>query len=1268
MRGLLFAGLLPVVFPGMLWATAPKAAIVSPYSDATWLQGLPYSLSASADQEGVTFKWTFSNGDTYQGATIEVTAPGPGSLQVTMVATNAIGESAAPDNRLIYVTDIDGILNQPAVTRVLPQWGEVNPNMTFSVTAQASDPNDDGPFTYRWFWLENDRPMRREGETITISLPAGAFDGYSYSIYCTAFNHSGTPSYPIPASVAVVAGNLGPRSHIVEPAGRFVSILAGSELQFRAEGVDPENNLPLSYRWVGLGDGFLFGQSVSWRFDEPGLYAVVVIALDSLGNEEPLDVNNAVQVRVFAPDEIPIPEAYILQPRGSTRIFRGDSLILTGLAPVETTASKWLVSDVLTGEVVAEAEGAAAQRLTIDRAGLFELRFRTENLGVQSLPNRGNGRWIAVHERDSNQPPQLSHVGSYRKLVRNGSSVNLEVAVSDPDGDEVSLVWAQEGKIVAKGGSSRSFTFNLPPESFNGGYYPAAVETLAVDGRGKAMAVPLIHSVLVYQDLVPPTLGINHLPSGSTVYVAIGEDYPLEPVVDNPDNRELAYYWAGYLSDEIFPFFESMEAHPGSIRHDQPGVASLIFTALTQDRTASVTDGSALFIHFYDPAQRPKTRITQPSSDQLVVDVGLPVTLAGQAIEPNFLPAGFTLGQYVVPVTNRLTWRIVSDNGFDQSISRNEPLTLTLDEPGLYQVTLQAENNLGLAAEDVDSLSVTVRQPPGDQAYEPNDTRAQATRVEAGSYGGVSVGPDDPEDWYLFTQVKEGAAIELDIDLREAAAAVTVQVFQGERLVQDNLLQPGSRHPFTFAGGAGGDYYLRLVAETVGKRIGGASYSFSLGELTPRLTFNYIKSDEVEETLLTLVNPFGEAAAVNLVAHDQAGLVLGEFSLTLPARGHWEEPVSGLFSGVDPLSIAWVHTLADSNIVGLATTLARDELTCMAETATIGSLDQLVVPHIAQDTGFWFTRAAIANTSGEQVETGFRALAGDFDVPGLKAENESSLIDFEAFFQGSLPVGSEWGTFVEREARPGLSGLELFGTKSGAPRMAALNLSSAKFINPNYTYEGRDIYFPHIAKDRRSFWTGIAFVNTDAAPIDVRLIAYSDEGQVLAEEVIPMAAFDKRVGLAQSFFTGLPESAEISWIQCQTTGPVSGYALFGDNGTEDRRLAGMPAVRAGSREVYFQKILHEPGRYWTGLAAVNLSPTQNANLHYIAYDDAGQVVATADRAIGPYRKDVIVVEALFGGVLPAGTRWIRLTSDQPLAAFELFGDIANNFMAGALAQ
>ncbi len=332
-------------------------------------------------------------------------------------------------------------------------------------------------------------------------------------------------------------------------------------------------------------------------------------------------------------------------------------------------------------------------------------------------------------------------------------------------------------------------------------------------------------------------------------------------------------------------------------------------------------------------------------------------------------------------------------------------------------------------------------------------------------------------------------------------------------------------------------------------------------------------------------------------------------------------------------------------------------------------LEQLVVPHIAQQTEQWYTRAAVTNLGNKTVDTVFTAESGDYSIPQLEPANGSAIIDFQAFFGGALPAGAEWGTFQEAGAQPSLSGIELFGTRQGSPRHAALRLSSENFKNPNFTYQNRDIYFPHVAQDIGTFWTGIAFVNTSGNTEPVRLVAYDSSGQELASEELVLEPNEKKVGQARGFFSGLTPEAPVSWIKLETSGAIAGYELFGDNTGDDKRLAGFPAIRGGSREIFFLKILFQEDRYWTGIAAVNLSGSETANLTYEAYGADGSLLRTvSERSIGPLRKEVLPVQTIFGGTLPEGLAWIKLSSTQPLAAFQLFGDNEGKFMAGTTAQ
>ena len=308
-----------------------------------------------------------------------------------------------------------------------------------------------------------------------------------------------------------------------------------------------------------------------------------------------------------------------------------------------------------------------------------------------------------------------------------------------------------------------------------------------------------------------------------------------------------------------------------------------------------------------------------------------------------------------------------------------------------------------------------------------------------------------------------------------------------------------------------------------------------------------------------------------------------------------------------------------------------------------------------------------ANPTGNAVDAFFSARAGDYALAGLSSAKQATTIDFQTFFGGALPSGSEWGRFLEADAQASLAGVELFGTRTGSPRLAALRLSSRKFTNPNFTYINRNLVFPHVARDQKTFWTGIAFVNTAANRETVRLVAFNDAGEELNAVTIEMEPFEKKVGLARSFFPNLDSSAPVSWIELETTGEIAGYELFGDNTGDDRRLAGLPAIEGGSREAFFLDI--PTGDFWTGIAVVNLSPDNTATLTYEAYaEDGALLTKVTGRTIGPRRKEVLLVQTLFDGQPPEGLAWVKLIAGEPVAAFQLFGDQEGNHMAGTTAQ
>jgi hypothetical protein len=124
--------------------------------------------------------------------------------------------------------------------------------------------------------------------------------------------------------------------------------------------------------------------------------------------------------------------------------------------------------------------------------------------------------------------------------------------------------------------------------------------------------------------------------------------------------------------------------------------------------------------------------------------------------------------------------------------------------------------------------------------------------------------------------------------------------------------------------------------------------------------------------------------------------------------------------------------------------------------------------------------------------------------------------------------------------------------------------------------------------------------------------------------------------------------------------------LFGSNDGTERRLAGFPAARGATSELHFLNVYADTASFWTGLAIVNLSD-QMATLSYTGFSASGTALTTCQRAVGAREKDVILMKNLFTDV-PPDISWIRVKSDQPIAGFQLFGDLSGNFMAGTLAQ
>ncbi len=1256
-----------------LWAASPSVVFQFPNTDYPWALGIPIPFSVAGPEEELTYTWTLSNGETLSGPSPSYTPTEHGPLQVTLTATNSAGETSQPDTRFIYVYATERFINAPVIEGINLSANAVIDGQTIFAEASFSDPDSEPPYQFRWFWTENGVTKRSDQEVLELTPNLNSATTETINLSLVILDESDNPSIAPSFSafqVLPAGSNLPPQATILEPASSIIKVVQGNEVTFRAEAQDPENDLPITLTWL-LPDGSMSTDNPTvYQFDTLGFFAVRLVATDSRGNQDP--ARNVISIEVVAEDDNDaLTSGTIFQPLQATRLATGESIILSGVpSGVDPNrAGRWRISNAVSGQVIGELEGNRPGRFRFDQAGFYEVFYYFDEFGRESPKNNGNIRWVSVHDRDTNRAPRLTHAGDFLVLAKNGEPVALEVEVEDESPNDLTFYWIVDSILQPNSNNTRfDATFNLAATDFDRGISVRKVEVIGIDASGKPADQPTVFSIYVYPDRTPPLLNVNQLGTGNTVYVPVGGSYDLIPQIENPAEWPLSYSWRAYYTDALTDsIMESSQEVPPAPTFNRPGLAIIEFNAESTDGQQRAAYGFIVWVQVYDPSAPPVTTITKPLSDQLTIEAGHALTFEGFVTDPNFLS-----GNRVTSfnrIRNQMRWIVTRDGQPHGEYSQNEPRVLTFAEEGRYQVSLQTTNSIGLSAAQPDQIQIDVVAERGDDGFEPNNTRDQAADIDLGHYGAVSLGPEDSEDWYRFNLPTERASLELEFDLRTSPDPLKVEVYQGETLVHQDSLSAGQKHPFSFHGGQAGDYllYLALDQTTAAKRM--LSFGLTITVSQPRLTFPYPKTDEVDQTTLSLVNAAGGAAQVTLIARSHAGQTLSEQVYEIAARGVLENTVDSLFPDTQTLDIGWVQVLSDQKIEGLASTVARDNETAVAEAGIVGTLERLVLPHIAQDTGQWFTQAAVVNSSGETLDTLFRAKAGDFSVGGIAGTHQSRLLDFETFFGGSLPsTGSEWGRFEESTQNPGLSGIELFGTKTGSPRICALNLSSDRAKNPNFVFQGKDIYFPHVAEDTQTFWTGIAFVNDGDTATQVLLTAYNRAGDILSQQAMTMEPKGKQVGLAPTFFPDLAAGTKISWIRLQTEGIVHGYALFGDNDGDNTQLAGFPAATGGARELCFPKVAFVPGETYTGLAVVNLSEQNSAALTYEAYAADGTLLGQVARNVGPRQKDVALVESLFGGTLPAGTSWVRLTSSEPLAGFQLMGRLDGKYLAATLAQ
>ncbi|CAM2068541.1 T9SS type A sorting domain-containing protein [Sulfidibacter corallicola] len=578
-----------------------------------------------------------------------------------------------------------------------------------------------------------------------------------------------------------------------------------------------------------------------------------------------------------------------------------------------------------------------------------------------------------------------------------------------------------------------------------------------------------------------------------------------------------------------------------------------------------------------------------------------------------------------------------------QSLGRREfPIT------GSFEVNLF--QRFGDEQAKVGSRTITVTDQPG---FTPNNSSDEAPEITPGNYRDLTL---DDSGFLKINVPENGLAVQLKIEA-DGPTRIDVWNSAGQQIASTEIVRTRNLYLRNLPADT---YLLRITNLSTTKRA--LSFGFNVEVLNPGLYFSDVAEDSSFTPMLGLVNPNGEEVSAEFIAYDAQGNILARTSRNLFGKGALRDSLSNLFpESAD--QIAWIRVDSTRDLVGYAqkTDLERTQSYALGAIEKLDS--ELFVPHIAQDTGTWYTEAAVLNGQTEAVSA--KLLAGsdtrDLSTGGSYTRER---FDFQDKFGGSLPPDAQWGRFLEENQTAGLAGSEVFGRVDGLKQVAGLSLFGSPADNVNFVNESNTLYFTHIARDVNRFWTGIALVNLSTAGQGALIRAYGTGGALVGEKTMNLDPEAKTVLLAEDFLAGIGSPANVDWVEVIADGAISGYELFGT--WDGKQMAGLEAITEIKTEICFP-MLDTTGDSLHGFAVVNVA-SSDAAIVFRIYDEVGGVISeTSSTTLPGKAKQIFLLTELFGE-LPETAVWVQAQADQPIAGFQLLFGSNGETMSGLIAR
>ena len=225
---------------------APVATIGSPAGNVTVAQGGTVNFQGSGTDPNnnlpLTYSWNFGGGasnSTAQnpGAVMFNTA---GTFTVTFRVTDSLGLASTAVTRVVTVTAVGqpqpvAIIKEPKQDRTIVQGKSIE----FHAKVQGNNDN----LIFNWSIPGGTPATSTRKEVKVIFNTAGTF-----TASLTVTSSQGITSAPVMRTVTATPSPNAPVANINAPAAN-VTITQGGTVNFQGSGTDPDNRLPLTYRW-----------------------------------------------------------------------------------------------------------------------------------------------------------------------------------------------------------------------------------------------------------------------------------------------------------------------------------------------------------------------------------------------------------------------------------------------------------------------------------------------------------------------------------------------------------------------------------------------------------------------------------------------------------------------------------------------------------------------------------------------------------------------------------------------------------------------------------------------------------------------------------------------------------------------------------------------------------------------------------------------------------------------------------------------------------